>query len=214
MLTGFPSSFLKVKIMAEKTTAKIELATLTSIVEAGDKLNMSVNGFLQNIMTHVLGSLTRLSGNEMAQDDFIKGIGAALKKNKVACKYKSQLFDFMEWEAGICKKDDGHWHTPRKADGETPDNKPLVEACKKAKTEGFTGYVSLEKQKAQKAAREEKKAKDAALSAEAYVLQLLEDAKADAMKKYEAAKLKQDADRWASRASLLDSIVKARKSAK
>lgn len=184
----------------EKTNAKLELAKLAKIIGA-DKATASVNAYLQTVLLGVFGGLTALGKDAFAKEDFIKGIGAALKQNKLASKFKGQIFDFMKYEGGIVKGEDGHW----RAD----DNKRLVEACKKAKTEALTGYVSQEKVKEKEKEKAEKAKEDAAMSAEEYLLHVLEEAKAEAVKK---SNLKDSAaaSRWQARAALLEAVIKNR----
>ncbi len=188
--------------MAEKTTAKLELVELAKTVESGLSLCNSVNEYLQRIMMRVLGSVTALSKDDIAKDDYIKAIGKTLKENKVACKYKTQLFDFMQYEAGIHQDENKHWRTT--------SNTMIVEACKRAKTEAFIGYVS-EKKRAEAAKEKEAKAKaDAELSAEEYMLKLLTDTVADCANKAKKAKDLASKGRWEARAAYIEAVVKCR----
>lgn len=188
--------------MTEKTTAKIELAELAKTVESGLSICNSVNEYLQRIMVRVLGSVTALAKDDIAKDDYIKAIGKTLKENKVACKYKAQMFDFLQYEAGIHQDENKHWRTT--------SNAMIVEACKRAKTEAFIGYVS-EKKKAEAAKEKEAKAKaDAELSAEEYMLKLLTDTVADCANKAKKAKDSASKGRWEARAAYIEAVINNR----
>lgn len=190
--------------MTEKTTAKTELAELAKTVESGLSLCNSVNEYLQRIMMRVFGSITALGNDAIAKDDYIKAIGKTLKENKVACKYKAQMFDFMQYEGGIHKDENGHWRIT--------SNNMVVDACKRAKTEAFISYVS-EKKKAEAAKEKEAKAKaDAELSAEEYMLKLLTDTVTDCANKAKKAKDSASKGRWEARAAYIEAVVKLRSS--
>lgn len=194
--------------MAEnkKTTAKVELAALAAEVEKGQSICTSVNVYLQNIAVRVLGSITALAQDPFGRDDYIRGIGAALKANKVACKYKTQLFDFFQYEGGVHKDEGGHWVVTT--------NKQVVEACKRAKTEAFTGYKS-EKKEAEKAEKRAADAEaDAKLSAEEYFLSILENEVDECAKKAKKAKDAAVKARWEARTAYIEAVLKNRKAVK
>lgn len=190
-------------VWAKDVAAEVEKAAAALKKDAGAA--KTVNSLLQGFTVAVLGSLTALSkAGDDARTVFLSRATALLSSTKVIKSYKHSVFDYLEDYAGVRYKGKGEY--------EVDDNSVLVEACKKAKTFGFVGYVSKSRLAREKEERAKALNAETAKSTKVWLSErlsgLLKEATKMAGKKKVSVEFKTE---WSRRVVVLENLIKTLK---